>query len=108
MDGLLQYLKKNPNADDALPEGNSVKVLKVFVATDVGYVRNHNEDNYFIDELGVRHDENENASAEIKLDRRRVFAVCDGMGGAKAGNIASEMAVETFMEELGKMISSRQ
>ena len=28
--------------------------------------------------------------------------VCDGMGGAKAGNIASEMAVETFMEELGK------
>lgn len=28
--------------------------------------------------------------------------VCDGMGGAKAGNIASEMAVETFMSELVK------
>ncbi len=28
--------------------------------------------------------------------------VCDGMGGAKAGNIASEMAVSVFMEELKK------
>ena len=27
--------------------------------------------------------------------------VCDGMGGAKAGNVASHMAVETFLETAG-------
>jgi len=31
-----------------------------------------------------------------------VAVVCDGMGGAKAGNVASAMAVECFMEEVVK------
>ena len=32
--------------------------------------------------------------------------MCDGMGGARAGNVASTMAVELFMEEFFKADSS--
>jgi serine/threonine protein phosphatase PrpC len=48
--------------------------------TNVGKVRNHNEDSHFIDpELGI-------------------FLVCDGMGGHAAGEVASAMAVATIRE----------
>src|SRR5437764_7843833 len=49
-------------------------------ATDVGLVRDHNEDRYLADE--------------------RLFAVADGVGGHKAGEVASQTAVETLQREL--------
>ena len=63
--------------------------MKAWSLTDQGRVRKQNQD----------------ACAFLQFalgDGTEVLAavVCDGMGGAKAGNIASEMAVETFMEEL--------
>lgn len=43
--------------------------------------------------------QNQDAYAVQALDDGRVVAlVCDGMGGARAGNVASAMAVERFME----------
>jgi protein phosphatase len=48
-------------------------------ATDVGLVRSHNEDRYLADE--------------------RLFAVADGVGGHKAGEVASQTAVETLQRE---------
>lgn len=53
--------------------------------TDKGAVRQQNQDAYY---LSVT----ENALA--------VAVVCDGMGGAKAGNVASTLAVDTFVEAL--------
>lgn len=48
---------------------------------------------------GVVRAQNQDAYAVRKLDDGRVIAlVCDGMGGARAGNVASSMAVELFME----------
>ncbi|TMK67359.1 MAG: Stp1/IreP family PP2C-type Ser/Thr phosphatase [Actinobacteria bacterium] len=47
--------------------------------TDVGRQRQSNEDSY--------------------LDREPVFAVADGMGGARAGEVASRMAVEAFDDQ---------
>ncbi len=65
--------------------------MRAWSLTDQGRVRKQNQDacSFLQFELG---------------DGTAVLAavVCDGMGGAKAGNIASEMAVETFMEELRK------
>jgi protein phosphatase len=63
--------------------------VRVGAATDVGRTRSHNEDNY-----GLRvPDEGEVA------DRKGIlFVVCDGMGGHAAGEVASQIAVETVLD----------
>lgn len=53
--------------------------------TDAGCVRKQNQDAFHIE----------------KLDRNTLLCVvCDGMGGAKSGNIASSLAVEVFVQEI--------
>ena len=53
--------------------------------TDVGCVRRQNQDCYKVAEL----------------DRNTLLCiVCDGMGGAKSGNVASSLAVDVFVEEM--------
>ncbi len=49
---------------------------------------------------GVVREQNQDAFAfEYLSDDRIIALVCDGMGGARAGNIASTMAVDIFMDE---------
>jgi PPM family protein phosphatase len=69
--------------------------LKWFGWTDIGRVRKNNEDSF----LGLRFDAREvhhlgkiGTAPLAPFDF--TFAVCDGMGGAKAGEFASEIAVE--------------
>lgn len=60
----------------------SSESIRFFAATDVGVVRDHNEDNFLVDKkLGI-------------------FIVADGMGGHAAGEVASAMAVRTVHEEV--------
>ena len=63
--------------------------------SDIGKVRKNNEDSF----LGIRFDAHEiqrlGKIGESKTDDHDfVFAVCDGMGGAKAGEYASNIAVD--------------
>jgi PPM family protein phosphatase len=60
----------------------STDAIRFFAATDVGNVREHNEDNFLVDK---------------KLS---LFMVADGMGGHAAGEVASAMAVRTIHEEI--------
>lgn len=53
--------------------------------TDQGCVRKQNQDAYQI----------------VQLDNNSMLCVvCDGMGGAKSGNIASSLAVDVFIQEV--------
>ena len=54
--------------------------LQVWATTDVGKVRDHNEDNFLVDK-GLS-----------------LFVVCDGMGGHAAGEVASAMSVRAVRD----------
>lgn len=65
--------------------------MQAWGLTDPGMVRSQNQDHYAI----------------VKLGRDQLLAIiCDGMGGARSGNIASQMAVEVFVEEVKRTTRS--
>ena len=61
--------------------------MEAWGLTDPGLVRKQNQDYYLIQRLD---------------DRTLAAVVCDGMGGAKSGNVASKLAAEVFFDELKK------
>jgi len=58
--------------------------LRVGAATDTGRVRDLNEDVY------------------VSRADQGLFVVCDGMGGAPAGEVASQVAAEAIVEQLNR------
>ena len=57
-----------------------LRIAEQWYASDLGRQRQGNEDNFFV--------------------RAPLFVVADGMGGAQAGEVASEIAVRSFDDEL--------
>ncbi len=77
--------------------------LKLFGRTDVGQIREHNEDNFLVADLtsksrGLREEDRVRTVAK----RGNLFAVCDGMGGAAAGEIASQMGVDLIYQAMAE------
>lgn len=74
--------------------------FRFFGRTDVGLIREHNEDNFLATDLSLSDEGNPKEQLhEVQLGERGLaLAVCDGMGGAAAGEIASKMAVDTVFE----------
>ena len=59
--------------------------MKYWGLTDPGCARSQNQDSFLIEEL----------------DKHTLLCVvCDGMGGAKSGNIASSLAADVFVQEV--------
>ncbi len=85
--------------------GRSNKAIRVevFGKTDLGRTRDHNEDSFLVVDLTRN-------AASLQPDVRRhdigprgtLFVVADGMGGAAAGELASEMATDTIYAHLMK------
>jgi protein phosphatase len=69
-------------------------------ATDIGEVREHNEDHYLVGDL----------DGDMLLDvadgwtgtgdRGPLLVVCDGMGGVEGGEVASELAADSLWREM--------
>lgn len=100
------------SSSGSAPNGASVGGVRVriFGRTDVGMIREHNEDNFLIADLtqNIRSMRPE-VRTHVVGERGTLFAVCDGMGGAAAGEIASKMAVDTVHEVMqgGPPITTR-
>jgi len=76
-------------------------IVHVFGHTDVGRTREHNEDAFVVADLTRgRTSLTPDLQTHEVGDRGSLFMVADGMGGAAAGEIASEMAVEIIQQEL--------
>lgn len=75
--------------------------IRLFGRTDVGQVREHNEDNFIVADLtkesrGLM----ESDRTQIVGDRGTLLGVCDGMGGAAAGEVASQLAVDIIYQRM--------
>jgi serine/threonine protein phosphatase PrpC len=72
--------------------------IEVFGKTDVGLIRDHNEDNFLVADLGggLKRSELEQPEKLALGQRGALLLVCDGMGGAAAGEVASQMAVDSI------------
>jgi serine/threonine protein phosphatase PrpC len=85
--------------------GRSSKPIKVevFAKTDLGRSREHNEDRFLVADLTRK-----TASLQPHVrqhdigERGTLFVVADGMGGAAAGELASQMATDTIYAHLLK------
>ncbi len=70
--------------------------------SDVGLVREHNEDNYLLADLGTG--SRDPATFQEVPMAGLLLGVCDGMGGAAAGEVASQMAVDTIFEMMRRSV----
>jgi len=62
--------------------------MQYWALTDPGAVRTQNQDAYQVEQL----------------DKNALLCVvCDGMGGAKSGNVASTLAADVFTQEVKRM-----
>ena len=75
-----------PEREPKVP--NFVPIIKFGVKTDLGRVRENNEDKFDFYEV---------SDPTMLATRGNVYAVADGMGGHAAGQIASEMALKNVI-----------
>jgi serine/threonine protein phosphatase PrpC len=64
--------------------------------TDVGLIREHNEDSFVIVRLEDGTRDVDKLATHTLGPRGTLLVVCDGMGGAAAGEVASGMAIEAL------------
>jgi protein phosphatase len=78
--------------------------VEVFGKTDVGLIREHNEDNFLIADVtgGIRTAEPRDPFSFKLGAKGAALLVCDGMGGAAAGEVASQMAVDSIYDALAQ------
>ncbi len=75
--------------------------IRVFGKTDRGRTRDHNEDCFLVADLTRRDASLQPAVRDHEVNERgSLLVVADGMGGAAAGELASEMATKTIYQQM--------
>ena len=93
------------NLDRLAREGSPVAAslhLDIAARTDIGLERGHNEDSLLVTRFGCRGSTGP-CAAQVDVNGPEewvALGVCDGMGGAAAGEVASRSAVEVIDEVL--------
>ena len=83
-----------PLAGERPPLG--ARSVRVACLSDTGLQREHNEDRFLLQELGREPGERD-PETDVDLSRTLLLlAVCDGMGGAVAGEVAASLSVEAL------------
>jgi serine/threonine protein phosphatase PrpC len=80
-----------------MSEKKTRTALKLTAKTDVGRVREHNEDNYVVCP-DVEKKEWFFSDTIIESEEGTLLVVADGMGGLNAGEVASAIAIETIQQ----------
>lgn len=75
--------------------------IVVASASDVGAVREHNEDSFLVGDLdGARLVDTVAEPWRVSADRGPLLVVCDGMGGVEGGEVASDLAAQVIWREM--------
>lgn len=86
---------------DEMPPKRSELLIRLFGRTDVGQVREHNEDNFIVADLTTASRGLMDADRyQVVGERGALLGVCDGMGGAAAGEVASQLAVDIIYQRM--------
>ncbi len=95
-----------PNPTEASTKAKGEVSIKLFARTDVGQVREHNEDNFLVADLTKRARGLQEGSRVVSVGKNgNIVSVCDGMGGAAAGEVASQLAVDIIYEKMTEGVS---
>jgi serine/threonine protein phosphatase PrpC len=86
---------------------DAINPIHVDGLTDIGNRRQNNEDAWWAGQLGGRFFCMEPETKSLDLDVRTapvLLLVCDGVGGANAGEVASQLAINLIAQELGRLV----
>jgi protein phosphatase len=99
----LQRIVTSP-APFVPPSPQGEITVQVFGRTDVGRTREHNEDYFLVADLSGTFADGPDGTFDSRSlpvgGRGWLFMVADGLGGAAAGEIASDLAVTTVLAEM--------
>ena len=83
--------------------------LEVMVvgASDIGQVREHNEDHFLVGDLDQLAPVDVLEPWQAQVERGPLIVVCDGMGGVEGGEVASELATHVTWREMKRTPATR-
>jgi len=76
-----------PQQSESSAAGKKDVAIKLFARTDVGQVREHNEDNFLVADLTKRQRGIQESSRVVSVGKNgNILAVCDGMARSRASS----------------------